>query len=129
MNLPLAFNDVNEYFFPHVIASFNDHYIKAVKVKGNKVPWHNHENSDELFYIVEGRLVMEIENQSSRILESGDIFVVKRGVNHRISSEQECNLVLIETKETLHTGQETSTITRTIEDQLTLYRSAKSNSR
>lgn len=78
MNLKENFNNVNEYFSPKIIDEVNDQYIKVAKIKGQDLPWHNHENEDELFYIVEGELLMEIENQKSFTMKKGDLFVVKR---------------------------------------------------
>ncbi len=46
--------EVNNYFSPKVIEEVNDVFIKVAKIKGEKIPWHNHEDEDELFYIVEG---------------------------------------------------------------------------
>jgi mannose-6-phosphate isomerase-like protein (cupin superfamily) len=118
MNLKSAFDEVEKYFSPRIIDEVNDHYVKVAKIKGDDVPWHNHENSDELFYIVEGNLLMEIEGQSGFIMNKGDLFVVKKGINHRVSSAEECLIMLIETRTTEHTGKVKSAITRSIEDQL-----------
>ena len=49
MNLKDAFLGLDNYFSPKVIGEVNDQYIKVVKIKGKEVPWHNHENEDELF--------------------------------------------------------------------------------
>lgn len=82
------------------------------------MPWHNHENEDELFYIIKGTLLMEVENQSHLILKKGDLFVVKKGRNHRVSSKKECQIMLIESKTTEHTGKIKSSITKSVEQQL-----------
>jgi quercetin dioxygenase-like cupin family protein len=111
-------SEVKNYFSPKVIGEVNDVYIKVAKIKGEKVPWHNHENEDELFYIVEGVLLLEIENQDDITMNKGDIFVVKKGVNHRVSSTEECHILLIENKTTQHTGKTQSEITKSIEEQL-----------
>ena len=63
MNLKDVFTEIENYFSPRIISEVNDHYIKVAKIKGQEIPWHNHENEDELFYIVEGELLLEIENQ------------------------------------------------------------------
>ena len=89
MNLKDAFLSLDNYYSPKIIGEVNDQYIKVVKIKGQEVPWHNHENEDELFYIAKGTLLMEIENQSHLILKKGDLFVVKKGKNHRVSSKKE----------------------------------------
>lgn len=117
MKLKESFDKVSEYFSPHIIASLNDHYVKVVKILGDKVPWHNHEDEDELFYIVEGNLLMEIEDQPASILQSGDLFIVPKGVYHRVSSAEECSVMLIEPMNTEHTGKVQSAITKSIDDQ------------
>jgi quercetin dioxygenase-like cupin family protein len=117
MNLKEQFESVDNYFSPKIINEVNDQFIKVAKIKGQEVPWHNHENEDELFYIVDGELLMEIENQPSFYMRKGDLFVVKKGVNHRVSSIDECLIMLIESKTTEHTGKIKSNITKSIEEQ------------
>ena len=117
MNLKEKFSNIDQYFSPKIIDEVNDQYIKVAKIKGQELPWHNHENEDELFYIVEGELLMEIENEQSFTMKKGDLFVVKKGINHRVSSVDECLIMLIESKTTEHTGKVKSDITKSIEEQ------------
>jgi allantoicase len=49
MNLKNAFLSLEKYFSPKITGEVNDQYIKVVKIKGQEVPWHIHENEDELF--------------------------------------------------------------------------------
>lgn len=118
MNLKNAFLSLEKYFSPKIIGEVNDQYIKVVKIKGQEVPWHMHENEDELFYIVKGTLLMEIENQPILHLKKGDLFVVNKGKTHRVSSEKECLIMLIESKTTEHTGNVKSSITKSVKQQL-----------
>jgi len=74
INLKQYLAEVNDYFSPKVIAEVNDAYIKVAKIKGEKVPWHNHETEDELFYIIEGSLLLEIEKQENITMNEGDIY-------------------------------------------------------
>ena len=117
MNLKEQLNEVKEYFSPKIVAEVNDQYVKIAKIKGEEIPWHNHENEDELFYIMEGTLLMEIENEPSRTMITGDLIVVRKGINHRVSSKDECSIMLIETKTTKHTGEVRSPITKSIQEQ------------
>jgi mannose-6-phosphate isomerase-like protein (cupin superfamily) len=117
MNLKDAFLSLDNYFSPRIIGEVNDQYIKVVKINGQEVPWHNHENEDELFYIVEGSLLMEIECNEDFIMGKGDFYVVKKGINHRVSSKEECLIMLIESKTTEHTGKVKSEITKSIDEQ------------
>jgi quercetin dioxygenase-like cupin family protein len=56
MNVDDAFLSLSNYFSPSIIAEVNNQYIKVVKIKGQEVPWHSHDNEDELFYIIDGQL-------------------------------------------------------------------------
>ena len=117
INLKHHLSKVNEYFSPKIIEEVNDAYIKVAKIKGEKVPWHTHENEDELFYVIEGSLNLEVENKESVLLNQGDLFVVKKGLQHRVYSTEECHIMLIENKSTEHTGKVQSEITKSIADQ------------
>lgn len=117
-NLEESLKQVNAYFSPKIIDEVNDQYVKVAKIKGEDIPWHNHANEDELFYIVKGSLLMEIENEPNRTMNAGDLLVIKKGVNHRVSAVEECHIMLIESKTTKHTGDIKSAITKSIEEQM-----------
>ena len=116
-NIKEQLKHIQDYFSPKIITEVNDQYVKIAKIKGQEVPWHNHENEDELFYILEGTLLMEIENETNRTMKPGDMFVVPKGINHRVSSIDACSIMLIETKTTKHTGKVKSAITKSIQEQ------------
>ena len=109
---------LTEYFSPKVIGEVNDVYVKVAKIKGEEIPWHNHAGEDELFYIIEGSLLFEVEGEEPFTMETGDLYIVKRGVHHRVSSTEECSILLVENKSTAHLGNTESEITRSVEEQL-----------
>jgi mannose-6-phosphate isomerase-like protein (cupin superfamily) len=117
-NVNKKFREINEFFSPKIIAEVNDVFVKLVRIKGDKIPWHNHKDEDELFYVLEGELLMEVEGEAGFVMKAGDIYVVKRGMGHRISSLRESRIMLIENKSTAHTGEVKTAITRSIEEQL-----------
>ena len=117
MNLKEQLKEVKDYFSPKIVTEVNNQYVKVAKIKGQEIPWHNHKNEDELFYIIEGTLLMEIENKPNRTMQTGDIFVVPKGINHKVSSIDECSIMLIEAKTTKHTGEVKSSITKSIQEQ------------
>lgn len=116
-NLNDLYSKVEDYFSPKIVGEVNDVFIKIAKIKGHEVPWHTHDNEDEMFYVVRGSLVMEIENENSFELGEEEFFIVKKGINHRVYSEDECWVMLIESKTTKHTGDVQSKITKSIEEQ------------
>ncbi|PFH11061.1 mannose-6-phosphate isomerase-like protein (cupin superfamily) [Collimonas sp. PA-H2] len=107
---------LTEHWSPRVVAEVDDSYIKVAKVKGS-LAWHSHENEDELFLILKGHLRIEME-QGSVELSEGEMFVVPKGVRHNPVAEEECHLMLIERKSTLHTGDVVSEKTRSLAEQL-----------
>ena len=118
MNIQQHLSKINAYFSPKVIGEVNDTYVKLAKIKGEDIPWHNHENEDEAFFILDGELLFEEEGKTSFLMKKGDFYVVKKGVNHRVSATDECHIMLIENKTTAHTGEVESAITKSIEEQL-----------
>lgn len=65
--------------------------------------WHAHVAEDALFFILKGCLRIDMEN-SSVLLGEGDACVVREGVRHNPVADEECLVVLIKRKKTLHTG-------------------------
>ena len=111
------YDEISEYFSPRIIGEVNDTYVKVAKIMGEDIPWHNHKDEDELFYIVEGELLFESAKHGKFIMGQGDIFVIERGIQHKVSAEKECWIMLIERKSTKHTGDVDSPITKTIDEQ------------
>lgn len=107
---------LTELWSPRVVGEVDDAYIKVAKVHGS-LAWHSHENEDELFFILKGRLRIEMESGPVELNE-GEIFVVPKGVRHNPVAEQECHLMLIERKSTLHTGDVETGKTRSLAEQL-----------
>jgi mannose-6-phosphate isomerase-like protein (cupin superfamily) len=99
-----------------VVGEVDDTYVKVAKVKGS-LAWHCHQNEDELFFILKGRLRIEMESEIVE-LQEGEMFVVPRGVRHNPVAEEECHIMLIERKTTQHTGDVTTEKTRSLAEQL-----------
>ena len=110
------FETLEDYWSPRVISQVNDRYVKVAKLKGT-FTWHKHDDEDELFYVVKGRLVIEYED-GKVTLNEGDLHVVPKGVMHNPVADEECWVALIETVSTKHTGDVVTEQTRSIEDQL-----------
>ncbi len=107
---------LTELWSPRVVAEVDDAYIKVAKVQGS-LTWHSHENEDELFLVLKGRLRIEMKDSTVE-LDEGEMFVVPKGVSHNPVAEQECHLMLIERKSTRHTGDVVTSKTRSLKEQL-----------
>jgi mannose-6-phosphate isomerase-like protein (cupin superfamily) len=102
VNLAEKLAAFDEPWSPKIVAELNDSYVKVVKFEGGFV-WHHHDDEDELFLVVSGRMRMQFRD-GDVVVEPGDLIVVPRGVEHCPLAEGECHVVLIEPKTTLNTG-------------------------
>ena len=93
----------SEQWSPKVIAEMNDYQFKVVKVKDNFV-WHDHEDTDETFIVLEGSL--RIDFRDGRVeLSEGEMFVVPRKVEHKPYAEEEAKVLVIEPRGVTNTGE------------------------
>ena len=91
-----------DYWRPKVVGEFNDTEIKVVKLKGEFV-WHHHEKEDELFWVIQGELIIHLRDKDIRVTE-GEFVIIPRMVEHKPEAREEAHIVLIEPKGTLNTG-------------------------
>ncbi len=107
---------LTEYWSPRVVGELEDNYIKVAKVHGS-LCWHSHDDEDELFLVLKGHLRIELENAETIELDQGEMFVVPKGVRHNPVAAEECHILLIERKSTLHTGDVVMDKTRSLAEQ------------
>ena len=102
INLRQKFSLFSEHWKPKVVAEMNDYQFKLAKIQGEFV-WHSHAETDETFLIIEGLLRLEFRDGAVE-LKPGEMFVVPKGVEHRPVAAQECQIMLIEPRGTVNTG-------------------------
>lgn len=109
INLHDKFSKFSEQWSPKVIAEMNDYQFKIAKVQ-NEFVWHAHPDTDEVFIVIEGEL--EIEFREGKVtLQTGEMYVVPKGIEHRPSAPAECKIMLVEPKGVINTGQAVSGLT------------------
>jgi mannose-6-phosphate isomerase-like protein (cupin superfamily) len=87
---------------PKLVAKVNDTDIRLSKIQGEFV-WHHHDNTDELFLVLEGELLLQLRDRDVR-LRKGEMFVVPRGVEHKPVAEEQAHLMTIELEGQPSTG-------------------------
>lgn len=117
VSIDAALAALTDHWSPKVVARVNDQYVKVAKLKGEFV-WHRHDDEDELFQLVRGRLRIQFEDGSETLLSPGELCVIPRGVMHRPVADEDCAVLLIETVTTKHTGDVETPMTRSIAEQL-----------
>ena len=109
INLKEKLSKFSDHWSPKVIAEMNDYQFKLVKIQGEFV-WHNHDDTDETFIVIEGEMKIEFENETLELNE-GDMFVVPKGIEHKPWAENECKVMIIEPRGVLNTGSSKSDLT------------------
>ena len=102
VNLANKFGLIQEYWSPKIAGELNDSYLKLAKLKGEFV-WHHHEAEDELFLVVQGRLLIKLRDRDI-LLDEGEFVIIPRGVEHCPVAEEEVHVLLLEPKSTVNTG-------------------------
>lgn len=105
-----------ELWSPRVLAEIENVYLKVAKLHG-ELAWHSHAHEDELFLVLKGSLRIELEEGPIDLAE-GEMFIVPKGVRHNPIAREECHVLLVESKATLHTGDVITARTRSLADQL-----------
>ncbi|KAF5010087.1 hypothetical protein FDECE_3729 [Fusarium decemcellulare] len=114
-SLPGVLSSFTEKWSPRLVAAINDHHVKVAKIDGEFI-WHAHPESEELFYLLAGKLKMEIEGQDPVVMKEGDIYVVPKGVTHKPVAEN-ATIMMIEHASTVNTGDRTdSERTKQVQD-------------
>ncbi len=108
--------ELTELWSPRVVAEVDDVYVKVAKLHG-VFGWHAHQGEDELFLVLKGHLRIEMEHAVVELSE-GKMYVVPKGVRHNPVAAQECHVMLIEKKSTLHSGDVINEHTRSLAEQL-----------
>ncbi len=108
INLKEKLAKFSDYWSPRVIAEMNDYQFKLVKIKGDFV-WHNHEDTDEFFLVIEGEMKIEFEDETV-VLKEGEMFVVPKGVQHKPYAEEECKIMIVEPRGVTNTGDAESNL-------------------
>ena len=91
-----------EQWAPRVVAELNDYQFKVARLEGEFV-WHAHNDTDEAFLVLDGELTIELRD-GAVAMRAGDLYVVPRGVEHRPRAERECQVLLIEPRGVVNTG-------------------------
>ncbi|MFD8935749.1 cupin domain-containing protein [Streptomyces sp. NPDC059578] len=110
VNLAHVLAQFNEFWAQKKLADLNDYEVKVAKLKGEFV-WHAHEDTDELFLVISGRLVIQLRD-GDVVLEPGELFVVPRGVEHCPVADEETAVLLVEPAGVRNTGDAGGPLTR-----------------
>jgi len=99
-----------DHWNPRIVGRYNGNELRLAKLKG-AFTWHSHADTDELFFVVSGKLRIEFRD-GIRDLGTGDMLVVPKGIEHRPVADEECAVLLIDREGEPNTGANPSEFTR-----------------
>ena len=102
INLKSKLESIKDYWSPKVIAELNYYQFKLAKIKDEFI-WHEHNDTDEAFIVIEGNIEIKLEDRTIELSE-GEMFVVPKGSKHKPIARGEAHIMLIEPKEVKNTG-------------------------
>jgi len=102
VSLAETFDRFQDHWQPKIVGEVNDTHVKLVKLKGEFV-WHHHDQEDELFLVVKGRLVLKLRDRDL-VLGPVEFAIIPHGVEHLPVAAEETHVLLLEPKSTLNTG-------------------------
>lgn len=109
VNLDSKLKTFNEYWTPKIVGELNNQFVKIAKFKGEFV-MHKHELEDELFYVIDGKLFIELADKTLEV-NKGEFVVIPKGVEHKPFAPEEVSVMLFEPASTLNTGNTQNELT------------------
>ena len=109
INFKEKYSKFNKHWSPRIIAEMNDYQFKLAKIKGEFV-WHNHEDTDETFIVLEGEMLLKFREHEVKLVK-GEMYVVPKGVDHKPCAENECKILVVEPKGVINTGDNPGELT------------------
>ena len=109
INFNEKYSKFSDYWAPKVITEMNNYQFKLAKIRGDFV-WHSHEETDETFIVIKGMMEIHLRTEIIK-LNSGELYVVKKGIEHKPFAKKECHIMIIEPKNISNTGNRKNKMT------------------
>ena len=117
VNIERCFERFDDLFSPKIVGELNGQHVKLVRVEGDRVPLHTHDDEDEMFYVLDGELDI-IDGDVEVTVGPGEFYIVRRGREHKVVPRGHVKLMLFEPAGIAHTGKVESEITKRQFDRL-----------
>ena len=109
VNLAEKLSKFSDPWAPRVVAQMNDYQFKLMKLSGDFV-WHRHEDTDEVFIVLEGEMEIGFRDGAVRV-GAGELFVVPKGREHITRARSECHALIVEPRGVVNTGDAPGALT------------------
>jgi len=90
-------------WFNQTLTQVNDSVVRLGIVEG-EYHWHKHDNDDEYFFVLEGQLLIDLENDKTIELNPNQGVTISKGVMHRPRAPKKTVMLMVETSAIEPTG-------------------------
>jgi mannose-6-phosphate isomerase-like protein (cupin superfamily) len=102
VDVPSVVGAVTHKWYNQTLCKVNDSVVRLGVMQG-EYHWHKHDQDDEFFFVLEGRFIIDLENESID-LGPQQGYVVPRGVVHRTRAPERAVILMVETAAIVPTG-------------------------
>jgi mannose-6-phosphate isomerase-like protein (cupin superfamily) len=102
IDLPAMVAECTDKWFNQTLTRVNDSVVRVGIIEG-EYHWHKHDSEDEFFFVVSGKLLVDLEGRTLE-LEPGQGVTVSKGLMHRTRAPKKTVILMVETSEIIPTG-------------------------
>lgn len=102
IDVPSIVEACTEKWFNQTLTKVNDSVVRLGIIEG-EFHWHKHDNDDEFFFVLEGKLIIELEDRTIE-LNPGQGVTIPRGVKHKPKAPVKTIMLMMETSDIIPTG-------------------------
>ncbi|MGZ3900111.1 MAG: cupin domain-containing protein [Bacteroidia bacterium] len=102
IDIPQMVEECTDKWFNQTLTKVNDSVVRIGIVEG-EYHWHKHDNDDEFFFVLEGQLLIDLEDQTIE-LNRGQGVTITKGVMHRPRAPKKTVMLMVETSDIKPTG-------------------------
>lgn len=102
IDIPQIVNEVKDKWWNQTLTKVNDSVVRLGIVEG-EYHWHKHDNDDEFFFVLEGKLLIDLENETIELNPNQGV-TISKGVMHHPRAPKKTVMLMVETSEIVPTG-------------------------
>ena len=103
VDVPQMVKDCKDKWFNQTLTKVNDSVVRIGIVEG-EYHWHKHDNDDEFFFVLEGQLIIDLENDQKIELNPNQGVTITKGIMHRPRAPKKTVMLMVETSAIQPTG-------------------------
>ena len=103
IDIPSLIASTKEKWFNQTLCQVNDSVVRLGVVEG-QFHWHKHEKEDEFFLVLEGKFLIDLQDEKTITLEPHQGYAIPKGVLHRTRAPERTAILMVESSSVSPTG-------------------------